>query len=155
MLSMVIKVIFAFIAIYTFAVLEEVPRKYLVICGITGAVGWWVYLICEAWSLGSVMSTFWSALMIALLSQIFARRLKAPVTVFLIAGILPTVPGAGMFQIVYYLIQNSRVTATIKLVQTIKMAGAIALAIFLVDGIFRVAQGKNWKQNSLRYNEKQ
>ena len=35
---------------------------------------------------------FLSALVISLLAHIFARIFKAPVTVFLIAGILPTVP---------------------------------------------------------------
>lgn len=155
MLSIVIKVLFAFIAVFTFAVLEEVPKKYLAVCGITGAVGWLVYLLCEEFSLGDVMSTFWSAFVVALLSQIVARRLKAPVTVFLICGILPTVPGAGMFQIVYHLIRNERTITTIKLTQTLKMAAAISLAIFIVDGAFRVIQGKNWKQNSLTYNRKQ
>jgi uncharacterized membrane protein YjjB (DUF3815 family) len=142
---MLIKVIFAFIAIFTFAILEEVPPKYLVVCGITGAIGWWVYLLCEDYHVGDVVSTFWSALVIAFVSQIFARKMKAPVTVFLVAGILPTVPGAGMFQTVYYLIQNERAIATIKLIQTLKMAGAIALGIFLVDTLFRVIYGGQWK----------
>ena len=148
---MTIKVIFSFLAIFTFAILEEVPKKYLVVCGITGAIGWWVYLICDAQRMGDVVSTFWSALVIAFASQIFARKMKAPVTVFLIAGILPTVPGAGIFQTMYYIIRNERTIATLKLVQTIKMAGAIALAIFLVDMVFRMIQGKQWKQNSLIY----
>ena len=74
-------------------------------------------------------------------------------TVFLVAGILPTVPGAGMYRIVYYFIQNDMDMAANYLALTLELAGAIAIGIFLVDAMFRVFQ-KGWKQNSLRYQEK-
>ena len=63
---------------------------------------------------------------------------KAPVTVFLIAGILPTVPGAGMYRIAYSIVANDRAGCAYYLLQTLEIAGMIALAIFIVDAIFRV-----------------
>lgn len=51
-------------------------------------------------------SGIFSSLAAALLSQVFARVLKAPVTIFLVAGILPTVPGASIYRSVYFLIQG-------------------------------------------------
>ena len=76
--------------------------------------------------------------MISLLAHIFARIFKAPVTVFLIAGILPTVPGAGMYRAVYYIIADDRARSSYYLIQTLEIAGVIALAIFIVDAVFRI-----------------
>lgn len=155
---MIIEIIGAFLAIAAFAVLLETPRYYLKFAGIVGAVGWLIYLMSQKAGANEVLATFLSATAIAIVSHIFARVFKAPVTVFLIAGILPTVPGAGMYRIAYSIIAgNSGMTARY-LLTTLELAGAIALGIFIVDAIFRIFQ-KEWKQNSLRYdgkmNEKQ
>ena len=149
----VYKVIGAFIAIFSFAIMLETPKKYLPYAGIVGAIGWLVYLLMLAKSPNEILATFLSALAIALVSQIFARVLKLPVTVFLVAGILPTVPGAGMYRIVYYFIQNDMDMAAHYLALTLELAGAIAIGIFLVDAMFRMFQ-KGRTQNSLTYIEK-
>ena len=147
------KVIGAFIAIFSFAIMLETPKKYLAYAGVVGAIGWLVYLLAMTKSPNEILATFLSALAIALVSQIFARVLKLPVTVFLVAGILPTVPGAGMYRIVYYFIQNDMSMAAHYLALTLELAGAIAIGIFLVDAMFRMFQ-KGKKQNSLVYEEK-
>ena len=85
-----------------------------------------------------VPASFFSALAIAFMAHLFARIFKAPVTVFLIAGILPTVPGAGMYRIAYSIVANDRAGCAYYLLQTLEIAGMIALAIFIVDAIFRV-----------------
>lgn len=85
----------SFVAIACFAVLLECPRKYLLHAGCVGAVGGGVYLFSMDLGLNVVLASFLSALVIALFSHTFARVFRAPVTIFLIPGILPTVPGAG------------------------------------------------------------
>ena len=98
-----------------------------------------------------MIASFWSALAAGLISHIFARILKAPVTMFLIGGILPTVPGNGIYQIMNSMLQNDRVMTGYYLTQTIEIAGAIALAIFLMDTLFKVIRRGDWKQDSLCY----
>ena len=96
---MIVRVIGAFIAIYAFAVVLETPKKYLWCAGTVSAVGWFVYLLSQQLGTDEVMATFLSAAAISIVSHIYARVFRAPVTVFLVAGILPTVPGAGMYRI--------------------------------------------------------
>jgi len=92
----------------------------------------------------TVPACFLSALVISLMAHLFARIFKAPVTVFLIAGILPTVPGAGMYRAVYYMIADDRAQSSFYLMQTLEIAGVIALAIFIVDAVFRIRiRGRN------------
>ena len=96
----------------------------------SGAIGGGVYLLCTHRGVDVVPASFFSALAIAFMAHLFARIFKAPVTVFLIAGILPTVPGAGMYRIAYSIVANDRAGCAYYLLQTLEIAGMIALAIF-------------------------
>lgn len=138
---MIFQVIGAFIAVVAFSIVLEAPKKYLIYGGIIGAAGWGIYLLIVN-DVGVVMANFISALIIALLSHSFARIRKAPVTVFLIPGIMTLVPGGGMYKAVYYFIQGDRITATKYLNETLAIAGVIALAIFIIDSIFRICTKK-------------
>lgn len=145
---MIIKVVGAFIAIVTFAILLETPRKYLWCAGVVGSVGWLAYLVSTVLDANEILATFISACVIALVSHIFARVFKAPVTVFLIAGILPTVPGAGMYRIVYHIIAGDSDMSMYYLITTLELAGVIAIAIFIVDTFFRVFQ-REWDKKRI------
>lgn len=102
--------------------------------------GWRTWYRCR-WNLAGGGGIF-SSLAAALLSQVFARVLKAPVTIFLVAGILPTVPGASIYRSVYFLIQGQTKWYNFYLIQTIQIAGAMAVAIFIVDSLFRLLRNK-------------
>ena len=131
-MSVLMGVVGSFVAIIAFSVLLETPGKYLWQTGVVGAIGG------THRGVDVVPASFFSALAIAFMAHLFARIFKAPVTVFLIAGILPTVPGAGMYRIAYSIVANDRAGCAYYLLQTLEIAGMIALAIFIVDAIFRV-----------------
>ncbi len=137
---MIVQVLGAFLAVIMVAVTFGVPRKFLVYSGLVGAIGWLVYLLIKDSGYSSATGGFFATLIVALISHSFARIKKTPVTVFLIAGILPLVPGVGMYQIAYNLITNNNSLVLYYFSETIKMAGMIALAIFVMDTIFRIFQ---------------
>lgn len=139
---MIEQVIGAFIAVISIAVTFGVPKKFLIHAGTVGALGWLVHLILNFMGFPIVSSMFFAALAVALLSHSYARVLKTPVTLFLVTGILPLVPGVGMYQIVYYLITNNEKLSGYYFNQTMQIAGMIALAIFIIDTVFRFFQKK-------------
>ena len=145
-LSILIKILGVFLSIFAFSVYLETPKKHLFKAGLVGAVGGFVYLLCMEMKLGDVWASFCSALTVAFISHVFARIFKTPVTLFLIAGILPTVPGAGMYRIVHHILIKDETMTAFYMIQTLEIAGAIALAIFLMDSVFRAAQIGNWKE---------
>lgn len=135
----------SFVAIFSFAILIECPKKQILTAGITGAVGGGVYLISfYCLTDNTFYASFLSALAVAFLSQEFARIFKAPVTMFLIPGILPTVPGAGMYRIVYYMVRGDMNQCSYYLFVTLAIAGAMALAIFITNTVY--ALRRRWKQ---------
>lgn len=136
---MILQIGGAFLAILAFSVVMEAPRRYLPYCGLVGGVGWFVYLISvDRW--GIVMANFFGALAISMISHVFARMFKAPVTVFLIPGILTIVPGAALYRAVYQFFLGTHSVAAEYLLETIQIAGMIALAIFLIDSLFSILQ---------------
>lgn len=137
---MIFQVISAILAVYFFTMLLEISKRYALFASLVGGVNWWVYLIAQEKTGSSMMAAFFASLAVAVLSQIFARIQKTPVTVFLVSGILPTVPGAGIYRSVYYFIRNNSTQGVYYLMQTLQIAGAIAMAIFITDSLFRMIQ---------------
>lgn len=135
---MILQIVGAFVAMYWFAVLIETPKKYLPMAGVVASVGWFVYLSCQNKGADAVLATFFSALTVTFISHVLARKLKTPVTIFLIAGIIPTVPGATMYRIAYYVILGDNDMSIHYLMEMFKIAGAIAVAIFIIDSLFRI-----------------
>lgn len=140
----VIQVIGAFLAVVTIAVLNGVPVKYLIYSGTVGAAGWAVYLLMGFIDLPEAMAMFVATVIVAIVSHVYARVLKAPVTLFLVCGILPLVPGVAMYRVVYCLLISDHVAAGHYAITTASVTGAIALAVFLVDTMFKMKKPKFW-----------
>ncbi|MDK2967304.1 MULTISPECIES: threonine/serine exporter family protein [Clostridia] len=139
---MVIQTAGAFLAVISFSLLLEIPKKYFVLSGGIGAAGWLVYLLVQAAAGSVIAAAFLSSLLVALSSHIAARIYKAPVTVFLVAGILPSVPGASIYRSVSCVISNNPELSSHYLVETLQISGAIAMAIFIMDSLFRLGKKK-------------
>ena len=137
-MGIVIQVAGAFMAVLSFGLVLDLPRKYLGWSGITGGVCWLVYILVKAGSGSLVFGAFMSGLAVALMAHVLARMLRAPVTVILIPGILPLVPGTAIYNWVYHIIRSSREQSMYYLIETIQIAGAIAMAVFLMDSMFRM-----------------
>ena len=137
---MIVQTIGAFLAVISFSLILELPRKHVALAGGIGAAGWLVYLLVEAAAGSVIAAAFLSSMLVALSSHIFARIFKAPVTVFLVAGILPSVPGTSIYRCVFYVISNNPELSSHYLVETLQVSGAIAMAIFIMDSLFRLGQ---------------
>lgn len=122
----------AFIAVLSFAVLFNAPREQYVWAGLTGAVAWLVYVLVMNWNPSLWLASFLSTMVLTILSRLFAIWRRTPITVFLICGIFPLVPGAGIYYTAYYLIMGDMEMAGAKGMETLKIAVAIALGIVVV-----------------------
>ena len=83
----------------SFAILFACPRRTLPYCGLVGAVGWLVYEIAELFGMEAFAASLLAVIPLTLLARILAMTLRAPVTVFLLTGIFPLVPGAGIGEV--------------------------------------------------------
>ena len=146
---MILQVLAAMVGTIAFSLLFGVPTKYYPYCGLIGGAGFGVY--CAA---GAVWAPAESALaatvVVILLSRLAAVWERCPLTVFLISGIFPLVPGAGVYWTVYYIVTDQLYLAVQTGYTAVKVAVAIVLGIVFVfelpQGLFRGLVGRGTKR---------
>ena len=86
-----------------------------------------------------------------LISRMLTVRMKCPITIFLVSGIFPLVPGAGIYYTAYYLVTNQLSLAAQKGLDSIKIAFGIVLGIVFIVSIPReFFQIRYWKERRIR-----
>lgn len=79
-----------------------------------------------------IFSNFISALSISIMSRILAKLRKMPISIFLIPGIIPLVPGTGMYKTMYAMLNQNFEEAAFYGAQSLQIAGVIAIAIIFI-----------------------
>ena len=137
----------AFVSTIAFAIIFHTPREQYVCAGLVGAFGWLIYIVYVYFTGDVVFASFFAALGLTYLARVFSFARKAPLPVFLIAGIFPVVPGAGIYYTAYYFIMGDNAMAALKGEETLKIAVAITLGIVLIlslpQKIFRLGLHKD------------
>ena len=130
--------LYAFLGCMSFCFIFQVRKPlFMVLCSAIGAVSWWVYLLTEP--LGSETARFFTAtIVVSVLAEVLARVLKAPATIFLIIGIIPLVPGGGLYYTTDYLFNVDYPMFSRVGLQTAASAAAIAVGASLVTSIVRM-----------------
>lgn len=122
----------AFIGTAAFAILFGVPRRYYIDCGICGTIGWLVYLLLiRLAGISPTEATLFATMMVVWTSYWFATRRECPVIVFLVCGIFPLVPGAGVFWTSYNIVSDKLNEAMASGFLAIKLTFAIVFGIII------------------------
>lgn len=127
---MILEILAAMAGTVAFSVLFGVPRQYYPYCAVIGGAGWAVYSAISHG--GTVKAALLATMAVVLLSRIVAVWKHCPVTVFLISGIFPLVPGASVYWTAYYLVTNQLSLAVGSGYTAVKTAFAIVLGIVLI-----------------------
>ncbi len=133
--------IIATLATTAFSMLFGVPVRFYPYCGLIGGIGWLLYLILAPLT-AAPAATFFATVAVILMSRWFAVRKHCPVTIFLISGIIPLVPGTGIYRASYYTVTGQLAMAGQTGFEAVKIAVAIVLGIVFVfelpQRIFRI-----------------
>lgn len=135
---MIIKSIYAFLATLGFGVLFNIKGKNLIFASIGGAITWFIYLLSLKLNASTLIALFLAALAAGIYSEILARILKAPVTIFSICSVIPLVPGGGMYYTMLASVQGDINKFLNTGLDTVAGAGAIAVGILLASSFTRL-----------------
>ncbi|MDY6030051.1 MAG: threonine/serine exporter family protein [Acidaminococcaceae bacterium] len=131
--------IFAFGATVAFGVLFHAPRKSLTVTGLIGALGWMIFFyFTKEHNYNTFYVNFAASLMVALLGELSARIFKQPATIFVIPGIIPLVPGLGMYQGMLQIIDKSYDEGVRIIIVAAMDSAAIALGMMFMASLFRL-----------------
>lgn len=122
----------AFIGTFAFAILFGAPRRQYLTAGVIGAIGWAIYLLLtRSCNSGPTIAIILATMLVCILSRFSAVKDKCPSTVYLLCGIFPLVPGAGIFWFTYYLVSSQFYLSATAGFTAVKAAIAIVLGIIV------------------------
>lgn len=130
-----------FIACAGFAILFNIHGFGILICAFGGVLTWAVYSAADYFGCDIYVSYFLATLIAALYAETMARIRKYPAISYLVVAIFPLIPGAGIYYTTNYLLQGDRIAFGQKALQTIGIAGVIAVGILMVSTLVRLWSG--------------
>lgn len=116
----------AFIASVSFAILFRVNKRHLLWAGIGSIVTFAIYYVLDD---NLFLAAIVSAIFTAIYSEISARVHKAPSLVFLITGVIPTVPGRYLYTTMRCLVEQDWNAALLHFLYTMQIAIGIAAGV--------------------------
>lgn len=129
---------FGAIPAFGFAMLFNVPKRYLGYCALAGATGLGCRTFLLHFNMPIEWATFASAAVIGVITIQFAKRHLAPPLMYAVAAIIPMVPGTYAFNTVIALIQlnaQNEVSADLSAqvimngLKTVFILGALAVGL--------------------------
>ncbi|MEA5012824.1 MAG: threonine/serine exporter family protein [Angelakisella sp.] len=137
-----------------FAIYFNVEKTRLIPAALGGLVSWSVYLICFHITANLFIANFVAVIIVCILSEILARRLKAPANIFLIPSIIPLVPGGSLYYTMAAAISGDAVLFEAKAMETMYSVLGITMGVVIGFFIFSTAMGC-WRNRNSTYHLKE
>ncbi len=121
-----------------FSILFYMKPQRLPWAALAGLLTCAVYLAAKRWIGGELIPNLLAALVGAVFSEMTARVTRAPVTVYLVPGIIPLVPGGALYETMSHLVAGEYSAAASYGLVTLKVAAGIAGGIIAASvlGLF-------------------
>ena len=136
-----------FIACAGFAIIFNIHGFGIAICAFGGVITWVVYCVFQFFGFDLYSSYFFAAVTAAIYAEIMARVRKYPALSYRVVGIFPLIPGAGIYYATSFLMNGDRLAFTQKALQTIGIAGVMAVGILMVSTLVRLLSIKKIHKN--------
>ncbi len=121
-----------------FAILFHGPKRCILPAALIGGLAWGAYQFFSSYNDNVITACFLAALLVGIFSDLCSRLFREAATVFIIPGIIPLVPGAGLYGTMVALLNGNYELATNTGIQTLLLAGAIATALMVVGAVVRI-----------------
>jgi len=135
---MIISVVFAGVVAVAFGILFNMRGKNLVFAGANGIIGFSIFSFAIHVGMASYVAMFFASVAMAMYAEVAARLRKMPTSLFLVAALIPIVPGGGIFQFVLYLLQGAGEAATTTGIVTLMETGGIAIGVIIVSSVIKM-----------------
>ena len=121
-----------------FAILFNIRDKRLVFAGVGGFLSWAMYIMFFYVTGSEVVGYFLVSFLITLYAEVMARVLKTPTTTFIMASLVPLIPGASLYYTMRFGLLGDSDLFIGKAIYTLELASAIALGVILASAAAKV-----------------
>ena len=129
----------------SFALLFNVRGRKLVVAAVGAPIAWMVYLLVSGWSGSPFAGLFAATALTALASEVLARRMAAPVIVFLVPILIPLFPGGDLYYAAASLVASDGKFAAdclLVLQEAGSIAGGIVAVACLVQAYYHIRRAR-------------
>lgn len=116
-----------------FGIIYKVKNERLPVVAAGGGIGWFLYSIIFCRWESILVSNMAASVFATLYSEVMARKLKAPVVVFLLPCLIPLVPGGGLYYTMSYAVLKEMQQCYIYLSNTAEAAIGIAAGVIVAS----------------------
>ncbi len=114
------------------------PRRTIFPSSMIALISYLVYeLLFVGLSKGLIFSYFFATVVITIICEMVARRMRMPTTVFLISAMIPLAPGYSIYHAMLCLVQNNGMQAAISGMNALQAVGAMAVGAAVTSVCFR------------------
>lgn len=147
----VIQAIVSFLASVCFGVIFNAPFRKLLYCGVVGMTSWLIYFVLtELYAFDVLHASFASAMFVGICAHILAKRLRVPMMIFNVSGIIPLVPGGTSYNAMRSLMENDFTMGVQYSARVFMIAGAIAMGIVFAEVFIQVMRKTMIKRKAVQ-----
>ena len=96
--AFIISLVAALLESACFAVIFRTNPRHLPFAGLCGMLTYLVYYTVEFFGMSLFLAGFLSTLFTGIFAEVAARKMRAPAIIYILAGVIPTVPGAALYK---------------------------------------------------------
>lgn len=147
-MKILLECFYSFVGSFCFAIIFNIKGNKAFFAGLGGALSQLAYILFGYIVSAEITQYLFATLITAVYAEIMARIKKSPATVFLVPSIIPLVPGGMMYYTMELCIAGKINEFTRLLLETLGVAGALAMGILIVSSInkaIKVASAKRKK----------
>ncbi len=138
-----IQILSAAIGSLGFSFMFNSGKRNLIPSTLGGALCWLIYILSTELKIGVFVGAVITAAAIQAYSEVFARILKSPATVFYIPSIIPLVPGGALYYTMYYAANSDWSNFRFYGWQTLQVALGIAVGTSFISALLLLVKKNN------------
>lgn len=135
---MMMEMIMAYMASLSFAYIFNLNRKTAFLSAFGGSLGWLFYRLAGNYFQDPNLSYFFGAVAFSYYGELMARKMRTPVTSYITPGLIPLVPGSGLYRTMLQSLAGNYTGALQEGITTLMASGALAIGILMVFTLIRI-----------------
>lgn len=118
------------------SIVNNVQRRYIYLCGLSGVITMGVYSLFNTF-LGETISSLLACIALSFFSHSIGYITNLPSMIFVVSGVMPILPGGLLFNAINALAKNDYTQASLLGIEALLVGFAISIG-FLFDQVFSV-----------------
>ena len=118
-------------------ILFNIDRRKIIWCGLAGGISWLGYSFALSQTGNSIIASFVGAVVVNLYSELMARIIHTPASMFYIPGIFPLVPGVLAYSSITSFLEKDYSSALNNGILTVFIGAAISFGIMISSSLMK------------------